>query len=75
MEQLNLIIPELFLTTSIMILLMIGVFYKNSFNLIFQLSIIILLVTFILIVLFYILDNFYFQIINDYFVGHVYIII
>ena len=28
MDQLNLIIPELFLTTSIMILLMIGVFYK-----------------------------------------------
>ena len=49
MEQLNLIIPELFLTTSIMILLMIGVFYKNSFNLIFKLSMIILLVTFILL--------------------------
>ena len=49
MEQLNLIIPELFLTTSIMILLMIGVFYKNSFNLIFKLSTIILLATFILL--------------------------
>ena len=49
MEQLNLIIPELFLTTSIMILLMIGVFYKNSFNLIFKLSMIILLATFILL--------------------------
>jgi NADH-quinone oxidoreductase subunit N len=49
MDQLNLIIPELFLTTSIMILLMIGVFYKNSFNLIFKLSMIILLATFILL--------------------------
>ena len=49
MEQLNLIIPELFLTTSIMILLMIGVFYQNSFNLIFKLSTIILLATFILL--------------------------
>jgi len=49
MEQLNLIIPELFLTTSIMILLMIGVFYKNSFNLIFKLSTIILLATLILL--------------------------
>jgi len=49
MEQLNLIIPELFLTISIMILLMIGVFYKNSFNLIFKLSMIILLATFILL--------------------------
>ena len=49
MEQLNLIIPELFLTTSIMILLMLGVFYKNSFNLIFKLSMIVLLATFILL--------------------------
>jgi len=49
MDQLNLIIPELFLTTSIMILLMIGVFYKNSFNLVFKLSMIVLLATFILL--------------------------
>ena len=49
MDQLNLIIPELFLATSIMILLMLGVFYKNSFNLIFKLSMIILLATFILL--------------------------
>ena len=49
MDQLNLIIPELFLTTSIMILLMLGVFYKNSFNLIFKLSMIVLLATFILL--------------------------
>ena len=49
MDQLNFIIPELFLITSIMILLMIGVFYKNSFNLIYKLSVIILLATFILL--------------------------
>ena len=49
MDQLNLIIPELFLTTSIMVLLMLGVFYKNSFNLIFKLSMIVLLATFILL--------------------------
>ena len=49
MDQLNLIIPELFLTTSIMVLLMLGVFYKNSFNLIFKLSTIVLLATFILL--------------------------
>jgi NADH-quinone oxidoreductase subunit N len=49
MDQLNLIIPELFLTTSIMILLMIGAFYKNSFNLIYKLSVITLLTTFILL--------------------------
>ena len=48
MENLNLIIPELFLTTSIMALLMIGVFYKDSFNIIFRLSMIILLATLIL---------------------------
>ena len=49
MDQLNFIIPELFLISSIMILLMIGVFYKNSFNLIYKLSVIILLATFILL--------------------------
>ena len=49
MDQLNFIIPELFLTISIMILLMIGVFYKNSFNLIYKLSVITLLATFILL--------------------------
>ncbi len=49
MDQLNFIIPELLLTASLMILLMIGVFYKNSFNLIYKLSVIILLATFILL--------------------------
>ena len=49
MDQLYLIIPELFLTISILILLMIGVFYRHSFNLIFKLSTIVLLGTFILL--------------------------
>ena len=48
-SQLNMILPELFLTSSIMILLMFGVFYKNSFNLVFKLSIATLIVTFILL--------------------------
>ena len=49
MSYLNSIIPELFLIISIMILLMGGVFYKKSFNLIFKLSAIVLLSTFVLI--------------------------
>ena len=44
MNQLNLIFPELFLISSTMILLMIGVFSKNSFNLIFKLSTVTLLI-------------------------------
>ena len=49
MGQLNLILPELFLISSIMILLMIGVFSKNSFNLVFKLSVLTLFITFILL--------------------------
>ncbi len=49
MEQLNLIFPELFLISSIMVLLMIGVFSKDSFNLIFKLSVLTLFITFILL--------------------------
>ena len=49
MDQINYIIPELFLSISIMILLMIGVFYKNSSNLIYQSSLVVLLISFFLI--------------------------
>jgi len=49
MDQINHIIPELFLSISIMGLLMIGVFLKNSFNLIFKLTIFVLLATFVLL--------------------------
>ena len=46
MNILNILLPELFLSISIFSLLMIGVFLKNSFNLIFKLS----LLTLILVV-------------------------
>ena len=44
-NNLNILLPEIFLTISIFSVLMIGVFIKNSFNLIFNLSSIIILVT------------------------------
>ena len=44
-NNLNILFPEIFLTISIFLALMIGVFIKNSFNLIFNLSSIIILVT------------------------------
>ena len=49
MNQLNLIFPELFLISSTMILLMIGVFSKNSFNLIFKLSTVTLLIALVIL--------------------------
>ena len=49
MDQLNLIFPELFLIISIMILLMIGVFFKNSFNLVFKLATLSLLIAIVLL--------------------------
>ena len=45
LNNLNILLPEIFLTISIFSALMIGVFIKNSFNLIFNLSSIIILVT------------------------------
>jgi NADH-quinone oxidoreductase subunit N len=44
-NSLNILVPEIFLTLSIFSILMIGVFIKNSFNLIFNLSSIIILLT------------------------------
>ena len=49
MDQINHIIPELYLSISIMGLLMIGVFYKNCANFIYQSSLVVLLIAFILI--------------------------
>ena len=63
MENLNHIIPELFLAMSIMALLIIGVFYKNSFNLIFKSSIIVLFVT--LVFLFNYSSNLSYKLFND----------
>ena len=45
MENLNLILPEIFISLSIMFLLILGVFKKNSFLLIHNLSLIVLLIT------------------------------
>ena len=44
-NNLNILLPEIFLTLSIFSILMLGVFLKNSFNLIFNLSSIIIIVT------------------------------
>ena len=49
MTNLSFIFPEIFLSISIMVLLMVGVFYKNSSNFIYQSSLVIVLVTFLLI--------------------------
>jgi NADH-quinone oxidoreductase subunit N len=45
MNNLNIMLPEIFLTLSIFSILMIGVFVKNSFNLIFNLTLLIILLT------------------------------
>ena len=44
-NNLNTLLPEIFLTLSIFSILMIGVFIKNSFNLIFNISSIIIIIT------------------------------
>jgi NADH-quinone oxidoreductase subunit N len=44
-NNLSILLPEIFLTLSILSILMIGVFIKNSFNLIFNLTSLILLLT------------------------------
>ena len=44
-NNLNILLPEIFLTVSIFSILMIGVFIKNSFNLIFNLTSLIILLT------------------------------
>ena len=45
LNNLNILLPEIFLTLSIFSTLMLGVFLKNSFNLIFNLSSIIIIIT------------------------------
>ena len=44
-NNLNILLPEIFLATSTMAILMIGVFNKNSYNLVTKLSLIIILST------------------------------
>ena len=48
-NSLNILIPEIFLTLSIFSVLMIGVFTKNSFNLVFNLSSVIIILTIVII--------------------------
>ena len=48
-NNLNILLPEIFLTLSIFSILMIGVFIKNSFNLIFNLSSVIIFLTVVII--------------------------
>ena len=49
-ENLNSILPEIFLTLSIFTLLMLGVFIKKSYNLVSKISLLILLMTIFFIV-------------------------
>ena len=49
-NNLNILLPEIFLTLSIFSILMIGVFIKNSFNLIFNLSSLIIILTIAIII-------------------------
>ena len=49
MENLELILPEIFISLSVMFLLILGVFKKNSFKLIQNISLIVLLVTAVII--------------------------
>ena len=49
MNNINIMLPEIFLSLSIFSILMIGVFIKNSFNLIFYLTSIIIIITILII--------------------------
>ena len=48
MENLNFILPEIFIALSIMFLLVLGVFKKDSSKLIFNISLLVLLITIII---------------------------
>ena len=48
-DNLNILLPEIFLTLSIFTVLMIGVFVKKSFNLVFNLSSLILIISILII--------------------------
>ena len=48
-NNLNIMFPEIFLSLSIFTILMIGVFLKNSFNIIFNLSSLIMITTIVII--------------------------
>ena len=60
MENFNFILPEIFISISIMILLLAGVFKKNSSNLVYLLAIIVLVISLGLIFNFHSKDEIYF---------------
>jgi len=45
MENLNLVLPEIFISLSIMFLLVLGVFKKDSSKIVFNISLLVLLIT------------------------------
>ena len=49
MENIHLVYPEIFISLSIMLILMIGVFIRKSFNLVFNLSSVIIVITLVMI--------------------------
>ena len=65
MSEINYIIPELFLSVSIMFLLMMGVFKKKSADLIYKLSILVFFISFILIFIFQFTLDQPFHLFND----------
>ena len=48
-NNLNILFPEIFLSLSILTILMLGVFIKKSFNLIFNLSLFIMIIIIVII--------------------------
>jgi len=62
MLDLNFIIPEIFLTLSILVFVLIGVFVKNSFEIIYKLS---LFLIFLLIVIIFSNNDEYSKIFNE----------
>ena len=48
-SNLNILLPEIFLSLSIFTILMLGVFIKKSFNLIFNLSSVVIIITILII--------------------------
>ena len=49
MYNLNIMLPEIFLSLSIFTILMLGVFLKNSFNIVFNLTLLIIIITIVII--------------------------
>ena len=49
-DQLNILIPEVFLSLSIFSILMFGVFTKKSFNIVFNLVSLVLILTILIII-------------------------